>query len=159
MGVEIMNDADAEIIAHFTRTRNKTIELLQAVPDDWLSRKADGEDLDLAAIFEHIALGVDHWMETCMGDPERVDRTPRRTKAELLSALEASRDRLVRFFNQRGGEPMTRTFTRRNREGGDESFVGRNRVLYLSQHEAHHRGKIVLALRQWGLTRVPFLPY
>ena len=82
-----MNDADKEIIAHYTRTRNKTIELLRAVPDDWLSRKADGEDQDLAMLVEHIALGVDHWLEACMGDPDRVDRTPRRTKAALLAAL------------------------------------------------------------------------
>ena len=71
-----MNDADREILAHYTRTRNKTIELLGAVPEDWLSRKADGEEGELAAIFEHIALGADHWLETCLGDTGRADRAP-----------------------------------------------------------------------------------
>lgn len=154
-----MNDADREILAHYLRTRAKTIELLRDVPDDWLSRKPDGEDLDLAAIFEHIALGVDHWLETCLGDPDRVDRTPRRTKDALLAALETSRDRLQRFFEQQNGEPMGRTFSRQTCDGKREDFVGRNRVLYLTQHEAHHRAKLVLALRQWGFTKIPFLPY
>ncbi len=152
-----MNEADQEILDHFTRTRDKTIELLGTLPDDWLARTPDGEDRDLAAIFEHIALGVDHWMENCMGDRGQADRTPRKTKAALVAALENSRDRLVRFFQRDGGQPMHRQYAHQR----DKSvpYIGRNRVLYLTQHEAHHRGKVVLAVRQWGFTDVPFLPY
>jgi len=154
-----MTDADREILDHYLRTRDKTIELVRAVPEDWLSRKAEGEDLDLAGIIQHIALGVDQWMETCMGDARQVDRKPKHTKETLLAALEASRDRLVRFFEANDGQPMGQTFTSQAGRSAGRTFVGRNRVLYLTQHEAHHRGKLVLALRQWGFTDVPFLPY
>lgn len=149
-----MHDADREILAHFVRTRNKTLDLLRVVPEEWLARKPDGEKSDIAWAFHHIALGVDHWMEQCMRDGGTTDRTPRRTRDALAAALEASRDRLARHFEADDGAAMGRTFTHR-----DQTYVGRNRVLYLTQHESHHRGKIVLALRQWGCTDIPFLPY
>ncbi|MBI3461631.1 MAG: DinB family protein [Planctomycetes bacterium] len=153
-----MTEGDREILDHFVRTRGKTIELLKRVPDDWLRRQADGEEHSLGWLFGHIAHGVDFWMERCMRDPRTLLAVDERDKASILSALEASRDRLVSFFTAEDGAPLGRAFTR-VKNNVEETFVGRNRVLYLTQHEAHHRGKIVLALRQWGFSDIPFLPY
>jgi uncharacterized damage-inducible protein DinB len=155
-----MTDGDREILDHFTRTRGRTIELLRRIPDDWLSRTAEGEDRSLGWLFGHVAQTVDHWLETCMKDPRPRFAMNDREKTSLLDALEASRKRLMSFFSAADGEPMGRTYSQvRKGDRVEERFTGRNRVLYLAQHEAHHRAKIVLALRQWGFSDIPFLPY
>jgi uncharacterized damage-inducible protein DinB len=156
-----MNAADREILADFERTRDKTIELLKNVPPPMLMRRARGEEASLGLLFHHIAGAVDGWMARCMQDGGKLPdwnlkATP--SKDALLKSLKASQRRLLRFFKAKDGAAMNATY-RRERKGKKYSFVGRNRVLYLTQHEAHHRGKIVLALRQWGFTKVPFLPY
>ena len=154
-----MTDGDREILDHFTRTRAKTIELLRRVPDDWLGRTANGEEKPLGWLFGHIAFGVNFWMERCMKDGKSAPAVNDQDKASIVSALDASRDRLLAFFGADDGAPLGRTYSRTGKAGVEESFVGRNRVVYITQHEAHHRGKIVLALRQWGFTEIPFLPY
>jgi hypothetical protein len=53
-----MNTSDREILDHFVRIRKKTIELFSKVPDEWLSRKPDGEDMSLSWLFMHIAGGL-----------------------------------------------------------------------------------------------------
>jgi uncharacterized damage-inducible protein DinB len=154
-----MTEGDREILDHFTRTRGKTIELLSRIPDDWLNRTAPGEEMDLGRLFGHIAFAVGFWMERCMKDGcTRLD-PDEGSKQSLLHALESSRNRLIHFFSAADGERLSRSFTRVRKDHAEETFTGRNRVLYLTQHEAHHRGKIVLALRQWGFTDIPFLPY
>lgn len=162
-----MNESDREILDHFIRTRSKTIELLRRIPDDWLLRTAEGEAKPLGKLFAHIAFAVDFWMEKCLFDDGQATLSDAKDKLSIYSALEATQSRLIRFFTNAEGAALSLRFTRPKTTRADdfpevdrnETFTGRNRVLYLTQHEAHHRGKIVLALRQWGFNDTPFIPY
>ncbi len=46
-----MHDADKEILADFKRARDKTIELLERVPAQMLTKTAKGEDASLGELF------------------------------------------------------------------------------------------------------------
>jgi uncharacterized damage-inducible protein DinB len=157
-----MDMGDREILEHFARTREKTIGLLERVPDEWLSRKADGEDMTLGWLFMHIANGPDWWMQHCMQDGKGwqyqgdgpFDRT------SIQNGLVASCDRVLAFFETEGGESMGEEFELvPEKTVGKGKWIGRNRILYLADHEVHHRGKIVLSLRQWGMREFPFMPF
>lgn len=156
-----MNPADREILDHFVRVREKTIELLNGMPDEILGRKADGEDMTLGWLFMHIADGPDWWMEHCMRDgrgwvypgdgPFQMDG--------IRAALRASLCRVTEFFEAGDGERMGESFgLDPEKTEGKGRRTGRDRVLYLTAHEVHHRGKMVLALRQWGPAEIPFMP-
>lgn len=145
----IMNDADRQILDHFTHTRQVTIGLARRVPDELLARTPEGEGLPLSRLFLHIAGGVDWWMHHVMCDGRRWPVDCGNDREAVVEALGASRGRLVSFFEADDGQPMGQTFSFTDAEGTTSPWVGRDRVLYLTAHEIHHRGKIVLALRQW----------
>jgi uncharacterized damage-inducible protein DinB len=156
-----LTPGDREILAEFDRCRAVTIELLKRIPPAMLKRTAAGEEVPLGLLFQHIAAAVDGWMARCMKDGgpmpgPRPARPPAR--AAIVRSLEASKLRLLVFFRSRGGAPMSAIY-RSERGGKSYRFTGRDRVTYLTQHEVHHRGKIVLALRQWGFTKIPFIPF
>jgi uncharacterized damage-inducible protein DinB len=156
-----MDDGDKEILADFQRSRRKTMDLLKSVPDAMLKRTAKGERETAGELFHHIAGVVDGWMLRCMkdgGPPPNWSLKTTPSKAQLLKELSASEKRLLKYFKARRGAAMNTTFGG-EWKGKTYKFKGRNRVTYLTQHEAHHRGKIVLALRQWGFTKIPFLPF
>ena len=153
-----MEMSDREILDHFVRTREKTIDLVKRVPNDWLSRRADGEDATLGWLFMHIADGPDWWMEHCMRDGQgwQYPGNGPFDRASIQNGLSASFDRVLAFFEYKGGEHMGREFELvPEKTEGKGKWLGRNRVLYLTDHEVHHRGKIVLSLRQWGMSDFP----
>jgi uncharacterized damage-inducible protein DinB len=158
---EKMNPADREILDHFARVREKTIELFEQMPDEMLGRKADGEDMTLGWLFMHIADGPDWWMEHCMQDGRGwiyPGDGPFQGE-EIKGALQASLRRITEFFQAGDGERMGESFELDpEKTEGEGCWTGRNRVLYLAAHEVHHRGKMVLALRQWGADEFPFMP-
>jgi uncharacterized damage-inducible protein DinB len=140
------------------RTRDKTIALLKSVPPKLLAGKAKGEDEALGQLFHHIAATVDGWMMRCMKDGGAPPPTYKPSKPAIMKALRASQKRLPKHFAAKGGKAMSAIY-KPMRSGKTYRFTGRDRVHYLTQHEVHHRGKIVLALRQWGFTKIPFMPY
>jgi len=157
-----MDMGDREILDHFVRSRKKTIELLERVPDELLARKAEGEDMTLGWLFMHIADGPNWWMEHCMRDGmgwQYPGDGPFARKS-IHIALIASLDRVVAFFEADREDRMGKAFELvPEKTEGEGSWLGRNRILYLTDHEVHHRGKIVLSVRQWEMSDLPFMPF
>ena len=153
-----MHPADREILQHFHQIRRRTIDLLDRLPEELLSRQAEGEGLPLGRLFRHIATVVDGWLEHFLMDgqgmPSYAD-----DKASLRAALESTAVRLATFFEADDGARMSQEYpTTLDTDGTPVVWSGRDRVLYLTAHEIHHRGKIVLALRQWGSAEIPPMP-
>lgn len=152
-----MNDADREILKHFRQIRRRTLDLLERIPEEMLTRQAEGEALPLGRLFKHIAYVVDSWMDEFLQDgqgrPKYAD-----DKASIQAALESTADRLTSFFEADDGRRMAEEHPTTMENGTPVVWTGRDRVLYLTDHEVHHRGKIVLALRQWGFGDIPPMP-
>ncbi len=153
-----MDAGDREILADFVRTRDKTIALLKNVPPRFLSRTPKGEEETLGQLFHHIAAAVDGWMMRCMQDGGPTPPKYKPSKPAIMNALRNSQKRLPKHFKAKSGKAMSAIY-KPVRSGKTYRFTGRDRVHYLTQHEVHHRGKIVLALRQWGFTKIPYMPY
>ena len=157
-----MDLGDREILDHFDRTRRKTVDLFKRVPDDWLSRKPGGEDMTLGWLFIHIADGLDWWMEHCMRDGKgwQYPGDGPFDRITIQKGLSASVERILAFFELGDGKWMGEEFELvPEKSEGEGKWLGRNRILYLADHEVHHRAKIVLSLRQWGMRDFPFMPF
>jgi uncharacterized damage-inducible protein DinB len=152
-----MHPADREILKHFRQIRQRTIDLVERIPEEMLTRQADGEALLLGRLFKHIAYVVDAWMDDFLQDGKGRPKYPD-DKSSILAALESTADRLVSFFEADDGRMGQEHPTMLDDGVTPVLWTGRDRVLYLTDHEVHHRGKIVLALRQWGFADIPPMP-
>ena len=152
-----MNDADRQILDHFRQIRERTLDLLERIPEELLDQTAEGEERPLRILFLHIARTVDSWMAGPLKDGlgQPVYGTD---KGSLELALRVSADRLTGFF-EADPERMAREVPETLETTGQPVvWTGRDRVLYLAAHEIHHRGKMVLALRQAGFADIPPMP-
>ena len=154
-----MHAAEQWTLEHFRITRNKTIELACAVPDDWLARQAQGEVMPLGKLFRHISDSCEWYMSKVMLDGGVWPPHYAKDKAGVVAALETSRQRLLDFFRADEGVRLQQRFDEHFPDGRIGTFTGQQAIDYLIDHESHHRGKIVLALRQWGFTAIPMLPF
>ena len=150
-----MNDADRTILDRFVQTRDKTLQILDVVPDDLMGQTAAAEENPLCWQFDHIAISVDWWMQHVMQDGHGFANDPQFEKNVIKDKLVASRDRLVSFFTADDAVAMAHELVFLETDGGKTKWIGRERVLYLAAHELHHLGRAELALWQWGLTDLP----
>ena len=154
-----MNAADRELLDHFLRTREKTIELVQCIPDELLARTPNGEAQPLHHLLAHAGCSGEWKFPNIFddGQPERYVHPSER--AALIAEIAYWRDRVFAFFTAKDGANLDCTFHFDEDDGTRLEWTGRNRLLYLIDHEVHHRAKIVLALRQWGVEGLPFFPF
>ena len=153
-----MNATDREIIDHFLHTREKTIELLRGIPDGLLNRTPAGETASVAVQFFHIAVSSEWFMDTVMGDGGGETRQVPGDREGITELLERTGKRPSAFFEP-DGDRMDREFTAVIGDGREHTCTGRDWLLTTIDHEVHHRGKIVLALRQWGFGDFPHFLY
>jgi len=154
-----MKKEDKELLKHYTKTRDKTIEVLKLVPEEWLNRIPDGEKHPLKNLFLHAGCGEAWWMSNVIKDSGIPHYDCEENKDDIIAAMEDMKKRVVSFFSAKDGQRINRTFSRTDEQGTKYEWTGRDRLFYYSDHEIHHRGKIVLALRQWGMTEFPYIPY
>jgi uncharacterized damage-inducible protein DinB len=154
-----MHPADQEILDHFRRTRDKTIELVERIPEELLDRTPTAESGPLLRLLAHAGCAEAWRMANVFGDggPERYDVPPDR--AGLAAVMTQARDRVLAFFEANDGANLGRVFSDKKGDGTRRERAGRTWLLYYIDHEVHHRGKIVLALRQLGFTDIPFIPF
>ncbi len=163
-----MHPADQQTLDWFARTRDKTTVLSERIPADLFNRAIEGEIGDAEAVLFHIARAADWWMGKTILDGKSANIDYETGRDGVLDALVRSKHRLLSFFtpDEHGSarmdalHEMADGVTRRAEieEGGTPDWVGREWVHYITSHEVHHRGRIVLAMRVWGCGEFPFLP-
>jgi uncharacterized damage-inducible protein DinB len=153
-----MHETDRAILDHFASTRADTIELVRRIPDELLARTPDGEERSLDAHFLHVAECTNWWMGEVMGDGKEWRLECERDRESIVAALDESRDRLLAFFEATDGESLGTPFEIEHGHGGTrETKAARVHVLDATDHEVHHRAKVMGLLRQMGFTDFPIL--
>lgn len=144
------DDLRDAILATWRRNNEILLYLLARVPARGMTaRPAGSKGRDVTAQFAHLARVRRGWVEyfTTGRYPRipRYDKTTPPSKAALRAALATSGRDVEAFLRQAiDGEARPKMF-------------GRNPVRwcgYLIAHDSHHRGQILLALKQSGL-RLP----
>jgi uncharacterized damage-inducible protein DinB len=143
-------DITNQILDTWRRHNDILLFLLREIPDDGLQAvPSDSRGRDVARQLAHIyrnRLGWVHYHETGKRPKlERYDKGPPPSKTELLKFIEESGNAVLLLLEKAlKDEVRIRMF-------------GKNIVRwmgYLISHESHHRGQIMLALKQNGM-RLP----
>lgn len=144
-------DLETACIAAWQTCNRVTVFLLESLSDELWGMKVPGTPhKTIQMLGGHLhntrcmwvkRLGASHGV----GAPGAVDRR-RVSRTDLVRALERSSEAVVRLLGAglaNGGRIDAKTW------GGPPKDV-MHVLLYLANHEAHHRGQIILAARQLG---------
>lgn len=144
MAVRRHLDIGQELLEGFDRSARVTEYLVGILPSDlWRADPPTGRGRTIAAVVAHVQ-GVRRTFAKMGGAqpaPPALDRL-RATPAEALRALQQSREALTTLFGGAidRGEGRIKRMPRRTID----------MLLYIVQHDAHHRGQISMLARAMG---------
>lgn len=137
-------DVDAELLESFDLALRASEHLVAVLPPRiWRAQLPGRSGRSIAAIVAHMHSVRRTFAKMGGADPlmESLDRSSS-TQAQARRALRQSREALARLFQRALTE-------RRARVPGIPRRVV-NMMLYLMQHDAHHRGQITMLARELG---------
>jgi uncharacterized damage-inducible protein DinB len=137
-------DVAAELLEAFEKSARVTEYLIGRVPDElWHAPAPSGRGRSLAAIAAHL-LSVRRMFARMGGARPTGPSLDRRTvtRAQAVTALRESADGLVRAFAEAIDQGRPRV------SGQPRRLV--EMLMYLIQHDAHHRGQITMRVADLG---------
>jgi uncharacterized damage-inducible protein DinB len=143
-----------ELLIEFCEAvRNSTLKRLRVVPEGYENWRISKNALSFAEIAKHL-IEIDEWtinkinepsIESILPEEGSIENCSRETFNELISALEDSLEKKIKFFNSLDNEKMESKIydDRFNDMVSIEWVILRGNL----DHEIHHRGQIAVYLR------------
>lgn len=137
-------DVEAELLENFDLALRASEHLVAVLPARvWRAQLPDRNGRTIAAIVAHMHSVRRTFAKMGGADPsmDALDRSSS-TQIQAQRALRQSREALMRLFQRALAERRARV------AGMPRRMV--NMMLYLTQHDAHHRGQITMLARELG---------
>jgi uncharacterized damage-inducible protein DinB len=146
-----------EILSRMLRgTRRRSRRIWQAIPEEKSRWRPEGAVLTVAEVVQHVAEADQFWMNAIRGDLYRdvaESVAPAVSLAREIEIAEARRAELLDWISALPPEEFERVVE-------IAKYHVRQQVAFilsrLADHEAHHRGQLIVYLRLGGLS-VPFI--
>ncbi len=145
-----------ELVKAWRNSKKFTLEVAEAMPAEKYAFKATDAEMAFGALFSHIGAAQAFRFQQISGAklPPGV-MTPGKTKAEILSNLAASFDFVLSVIPKLSAEQLAKSYKVDWRERPEAT--GREILLNMFEHTAHHRAQAEVYLRLNGIAPPVYL--
>ncbi len=129
--------------------RDFTLAVADKMPAEWYSFKASPEEMAFGTMVVHIAASLGGNVQTISGTTAQITNRQPKTKEEVLKTTREWFDYSIREISKLSSEQLAKEYEV-NWEGR-KTTTGRQMLLNMFAHTAHHRGQLEVYLRLKGI--------
>ena len=138
----------SEFVQSWKNTKAYTLAVAEAMPAESYSFKPTAEEMTFAGQMIHIGNANYAWFAGVLAEKRTIANPKKEDKATVVAHLRDTFDYCIAALDRITPEQLNQTA---RGVGGRESGSGRDALLNMYMHVAHHRGQAVVYLRLKGI--------
>ena len=143
-----------EFVQSWKNTKAYTLAVAEAMPAESYDFKPAPEEFSFAGQMIHIAGANYAWFAGLMGEKREIGDVPNEDKRAVLAYLRETFDFCIAALDRITPVQLDKTMAS---VGGRKSGSGRDALLNMYMHVAHHRGQAIVYLRLKGINPPEYL--